>query len=188
MTPRRFIVVSGLPASGKSTLAHAIAPRLGLPVIDKDDVLDRLFESEGIGDMTWRRELSRRSDMLFRQAAEASNGAVLTSFWHQPGMDVNSGTPVDWVLALSPCVVHLHCVCPPALAAARFIGRQRHAGHLDAHRDPDEVRTTFAALAALGVPPRQPLLAVDTSGVIDPIAVAAWLAAAVATSPEIQEP
>jgi len=41
---RRFVVVSGLPGSGKSVLAQRLSPLLGLPVIDKDDILDRLFE------------------------------------------------------------------------------------------------------------------------------------------------
>lgn len=36
-----FVVVSGLPASGKSTLGGGIADRLSLPLIDKDVVIDR---------------------------------------------------------------------------------------------------------------------------------------------------
>ena len=107
MPHRRFVLVSGLPASGKSTLARAVAPLLGLPVIDKDDILDRLFEAKGIGDLSWRRELSRESDARFQAAAEASDGAVLTSFWHVPGMPAASGTPTRWLVDLSPLVVEL---------------------------------------------------------------------------------
>jgi hypothetical protein len=43
---RTFVVVSGLPASGKTTLARRLADGLGLPLLDKDDILDRLFETE----------------------------------------------------------------------------------------------------------------------------------------------
>jgi predicted kinase len=35
---RRFVVVSGLPASGKTTIARALAPLLDLPIFDKDEV------------------------------------------------------------------------------------------------------------------------------------------------------
>ena len=45
-----FVVISGLPGSGKTTLGRRLASVLDLPLIDKDDILDRLFESKGIGD------------------------------------------------------------------------------------------------------------------------------------------
>src|SRR4051794_33653989 len=132
MVERRFVVVSGVPGAGKTTLARPLALALGLPLLDKDDILERLFESRGAGDATWRRTLSRESDDLLRAAAEASAGAVLTSMWHQLGMAADSGTPIDWIPALSPRLVHVHCVCSPEVAARRFMARRRHVGHLDA--------------------------------------------------------
>ena len=39
LTDRQFVVVSGLPGSGKSLLASRLSAVLGLPPIDKDDVL-----------------------------------------------------------------------------------------------------------------------------------------------------
>jgi hypothetical protein len=36
----RFVIVSGLPGSGKSTLAQKLAPTLGLPLFDKDTILE----------------------------------------------------------------------------------------------------------------------------------------------------
>jgi predicted kinase len=126
-----FIVVTGLPGSGKSSLARRLAGALRLPLLDKDDFLERLFDERGIGDRRWRRTLSRESDRLFQEAAAASDGAVLVSFWHQPGMAPDSGTPTDWVARLSPEVVQVRCVCPVEVAAARFAARRRHPGHLD---------------------------------------------------------
>ena len=49
------MVVSGLPGSGKTTIGRRLAAALSLPLIDKDDILDRLFETKGVGDSTWRR-------------------------------------------------------------------------------------------------------------------------------------
>src|SRR6516225_4532857 len=94
---KRFVVVSGLPGSGKSTLARNLAPALSLPVIDKDQILDCLFESEGVGDATWRRALSRESDSILEREATSSDGAILVSFWRLPGMTPGSGTPMQWL-------------------------------------------------------------------------------------------
>ena len=66
-----YVVISGLPGSGKTTLGRRLASLLNLPLIDKDDILDRLFESKGIGDAAWRRRLSRESDEILRRALEA---------------------------------------------------------------------------------------------------------------------
>ena len=68
MEVARFIIISGLPGSGKTTLARNLAPALSLPVIDKDQILERLFESKGVGDATWRRALSRESDLILEHA------------------------------------------------------------------------------------------------------------------------
>src|SRR6185369_1656876 len=83
---RRFVVVSGLPGSGKTTVARALAPLMNLPVIDKDEILERLFEARGIGDAAWRRQLSREADAVMHDEVSASGGAIVSSFWHVPGM------------------------------------------------------------------------------------------------------
>ncbi len=144
-----FLVVTGLPGSGKSSLAHKLAPLLNLPVIDKDDILERLYDTRGTGDAVWRRALSRESDTLFREQAEQStNGAILVSFWHLPGMPRDSGTPTDWLESLKGTIVNLACECPPALAAQRYQQRRRHPGHLDALKPPEEIKATIESVAA----------------------------------------
>ena len=128
---RPFIILSGLPGSGKSVLGRRLATALRLPFIDKDDVLEELFESEGVGDSAWRRRLSRKSDVIFQDRASESGGAVLVSWWHLTGMPLESGTPTNWLPALSKRLVHVHCDCSPEIAARRFFERSRHPGHLD---------------------------------------------------------
>ena len=87
-----FVVISGLPGSGKTSLARQLAPALHLPLIDKDDILERLFEAKGAGGAEWRRMLSRESDALLEAEARASSGgAVLVSHWRQAGMPADSG-------------------------------------------------------------------------------------------------
>jgi predicted kinase len=144
-----FVVISGLPGSGKSTLGRRLAPLLDLPLIDKDEILDRLFESKGVGDAAWRRTLSRESDVIFQNEAKNSNGAILASFWHLQGMPSDSGTPTDWLDAPSHHVVNVHCVCPVEVAASRFHQRRRHPGHLDGNSSSAELLVSLRTLTQL---------------------------------------
>jgi AAA domain-containing protein len=160
---RLFVVISGLPASGKTTLARRLAPALNLPLIDKDDILDRLFESRGIGDATWRRALSRESDVVLQREAETSNGAVVVSFWRVPGMPPDSGTPTEWLRELSTALVNLHCHCAPDIAADRFCRRQRHPGHLDGQSSYADILASLHSLTGEPLPDIPRRVDVDTS-------------------------
>jgi glucokinase len=147
---RRFVVIPGLPGSGKTSLARQLAPELNLPVIDKDEILERLFESKGFGKAEQRRALSRESDAILRAEAAASlAGAILVSHWRQSGMPADSGTPTEWLSDLSDRLVQVHCACDPETAAKRFFERRRHPGHLDGARSYAEVLASIRALAGL---------------------------------------
>jgi N-acetylglutamate synthase-like GNAT family acetyltransferase/gluconate kinase len=145
----RFVVVSGLPGSGKSTMGRQLADALGLKLLDKDTILERLFELKGVRDLAWRRELSRESDVILRNEAIASNGAVLVSHWHLPGMPAHSGTPTEWLSELSEKIINVHCTCSPEIAAERFVQRKRHAGHCDSERSYSEILESIQALSGI---------------------------------------
>jgi glucokinase len=158
-----FVLISGLPGSGKTTLARRLAPALNLPLIDKDDILDRLLESKGIGDAAWRRTLSRESDVILQHQATISDGAVLASFWRLPGMSPDSGTPTDWLRALSNHLVNVHCACEPEVAASRFLQRRRHPGHFDGESSYAEVLASLQRVTRLAPLDFARRIDVDTS-------------------------
>lgn len=168
---RRFVVISGLPGSGKSTLGRGLAHALKLSIIDKDEILEKLFDFRGTGDSAWRRKLSRESDEIFESQARASGGAVLISHWHLAGMAGDSGTPTEWISELQGIVVQVHCVCPAEIAAARFRERNRHPGHLDG-RSHVEILASLRATEQLGGLRLGNRWEVDTSRDVDFDAVA----------------
>ena len=147
---QRLVVVSGLPASGKSTLAMRLGAELRMPVIDKDSILETLFDRSPAMDSDLRNILSRESDDLLRQQAAQLRDAILVSWWRHPASTDRSGTDIGFLQEARSAIVEVHVKCSPELAAARFIQRQRHPGHLDSRRDGHMLHESFARQASLG--------------------------------------
>ncbi|HXD29650.1 MAG TPA: AAA family ATPase [Pyrinomonadaceae bacterium] len=175
-----YIIISGIPASGKSTIGRAVAAALGLAMLDKDDLLEAMFNSQGIGDAEWRARLSRAADEVLREKALGSHGAVITSWWRHPSSQVDSGTPVEWLSSLPGIAIELHCVCSPQVAAERFLSRQRHEGHLDHLKTHAEVLTNFQQQATLGPLGVAPLVEVNTERTVEMSALLAEIQFALA--------
>ena len=159
---RCHIIVSGIPASGKSTVGRMIAAALDLPLLDKDEFLETMFDEQGVGDAQWRTRLSRAADDVLREKALRSDSAVITSWWCHPASHVESGTPVEWLSSLPGILIELYCICSPQIAAERFLSRKRHQGHLDHSKARAEVLASFAAQAALGALGIAPVVKVNT--------------------------
>ncbi|WP_371226691.1 AAA family ATPase [Roseovarius sp. 2305UL8-3] len=131
--------MTGLPASGKTSLGRQLADGLGWPCLDKDDFLETLYNDQPVLDMTMRRRLSQESDVLFRDAAAECHCVVLISHWAPRGGDGSTDTPTGWIGGHFDRVIELHCACPPEIAIRRFCARRRHPSHLDHLRPPHQV-------------------------------------------------
>ncbi|KNZ34476.1 MAG: hypothetical protein AD742_00020 [Methylibium sp. NZG] len=178
---RRFIIVSGLPASGKSAVARALAQALRVELLDKDEFLESRFEQCGIGDAAHRRQLSVEADAAFRRRAERSPAAVLASWWKHPLSLADSGTPSTWLAALPGTKVEVHCECSADLAAARFMARARHPGHLDTRWTHAGLVAAFAPLASFGPMGFGAVIRLATDVAWDAGTLAAQVASALAT-------
>jgi hypothetical protein len=158
-----FIVMTGIPASGKTSLALRLSPMLEMPIVDKDDILDGLITSAGAVGPSDRVGLSRKADTIMRKRVELQERAILASHWQRPEVSVTSGTPTEWLTDL-PRIIEVHCSCDPRTAVTRFVERTRHPAHGDAVVDPSELLAQFRSLAALGPLGIGRLVEVDTEG------------------------
>jgi cytidylate kinase len=134
---RLFVAVAGPPASGKSTVAPALAAALGLPVIAKDTIKEALMSILPVPDVAASRQVGRASvQAMFAVAAASPIGAVLESNFYR-------GYATPKVQALPGVVVEVFCRCPPEVRLARYRARtgSRHAGHLDGLRTDEELQS-----------------------------------------------
>jgi predicted kinase len=147
------VVVTGLPGSGKTTLAVPLAAQLTLPLISKDHIKELLADHLGVGPLASEYGQAAVHVML-GLAAKAPEVMLESFFW--PGVSEPE------ILALERPLVQVHCRCDPALARARFEARliagQRHAVH---HAMDDWDRFSQAG-GLLDLPGR--LVVVDTTG------------------------
>lgn len=156
-----FVVVSGLAASGKTSLAGPLAQALGVRLISKDAIKERLFEAVGHGGLAWSRTLSRAADTAMVRIAQDLGGAVLDNFWY-------AETVNELLSPLPRPIVEVFCRCDPDVAYERFRGRVRHPGHADKERDPVSARTLFFTRAKkLPLRTLGPVVEVDTDRPVD---------------------
>lgn len=131
-----LILVTGWPATGKSSLAERFAHRLGWPLFTKDGIKESLFDSLGVADREWSRRLSRASYELLLYLA-----ARQLEIGHSCIVEGNFD-PRHWserwarILAAQRCrTVQVHCTGAPEILWERFQRRTqtrvRHAGHAD---------------------------------------------------------
>jgi len=146
----QHLVLSGIPASGKSTIARSLSAELGLKMFDKDEILEALFNEKGIGDVHWRSALSRTADEILRERASQYESSIIVSWWRHPASTIVSGTPIEWLSHLPGVLIEINCICDPAIAAGRFKSRIRHRGHLDKIKSSADLVAAFQQQAALG--------------------------------------
>ena len=140
-----LVVVSGLPASGKTTLARAVSDRLCLPVVERDRLAEVCFEALGadrslpLGSVSY--------ELLFHVAGEylRSGGSLIVESNFSRARHERQLRSL--VAGTGYRIVELHCHAPGDVLldryAARAVGGGRHARHDDVHRVP-EFRAVFA--------------------------------------------
>lgn len=159
-------MITGLPASGKTTLARLLGEELGFAVIDKDDFLEVLLGTVREFDAEFRYQCSREADKQFEETARVAGDVILVSHWQRPDESRESGTPSAWLREFDS-VIEIVCHCSVAVAVRRFRNRNRHPGHGDNRSELSELLLWFeedSLKSPLGV---GSLITVNTEEVVD---------------------
>ena len=170
MNGQLFVVVSGPPASGKSTLAPVLADELHLPLIAKDTTKDALMSILPVPDVESRQIGRAAGRAMLELAMQSRPGAVVESNFYRT---VARGD----LLALPGGVAEIFCRCDAATAARRYRERAGtcHAGHFDSIRTSDELwNGEVSEPVAGGWPP----LEVNTNEPVDVPSVITFIRAA----------
>lgn len=142
-----MVVVTGPPASGKSSIAQAIADGLPAPLLAKDPIKETLFDGLGTGDAAWSKKLGIATyGVLFLLAEEevrARRSCVL-----EANFDHNEASAQLSAIQLRNRFRALQIVCTASRETLidRFSSRagSRHPGHIDDERLEDVIESIDA--------------------------------------------
>jgi hypothetical protein len=150
---------------GKTTLARALSSLLGVPMLDKDDIKESLFDALGTGDSEWSSALGKATyQVMFRLAPQIGRALLVANFY--PSHEAS-------LAALSDSIPQIVCRCSPKEQRKRFDERStsRHPGHLDATLASHDL----TGMGGVSFPTLGPMKIVDTEGAVDIEALAAWV-------------
>ena len=126
-----LLVVTGMPSSGKTTVAEGLAGRLGLPLIAKDAIKESLYESLGAEDVSASARLGTAAYTLIFGLARTMLASRISLI-----VEANFFRDQEPDFASLPDhrLVQIHCEAPLAVVLQRYGNRSRHAGHHDAEK------------------------------------------------------
>lgn len=127
---RRIVLVSGPPASGKTTIARPLAEALGFALLTKDDIKEALFTAMNgpPGDQEFSRQIGAAAmEVLWSLAPQCPRVVLEANF------RTRSAHERARAAGLQATIVEVHCRLPLAEASRRFAKRAREERHHPAH-------------------------------------------------------
>lgn len=155
------ILVNGVPASGKSTVARAVSVEAACPLLAIDTIKEAFFHHLGTGDRLYNRTLGKASyEAIFALIGgfpEGSISVIDAWFGFQPVETLDQHIARAGISK----AVEIWCHAPPEIVGARYMARvgERPKGHLGADYVPELIELAKRA----GPTGRFPVIDVDTT-------------------------
>jgi len=176
------VIVSGLPCTGKTTIARRVAERFSLPLMGKDMYKELLFDTLGWKDRTWSKKLGRVSiELLFQflEAQLAARRSCIVESNFKAEFDTARFLKLEKRYEFDP--VQILCITSGDVLFERFKRRAesgaRHPGHND-HLNYAEFREMLLRGRSQPLNIGGRLVEIDTTDFIDYAAVFAEIAQA----------
>ncbi len=181
-----WLIVTGPPAGGKTTLIRRLSQDLAIPVFEKDALKDELYRTLGHGDRDWSRQIGLTAiSLLFSMAHQMlrTGSSVVTeaNFYRQ----FDSERAAEVLQQVRARVVQLHCSAPPKVLVERNTRRGTPAEQRSGHH----VMLDNELLAGINAGTWEPLdipsevIRVDTSTEIDQVAILRAISGELTQSP-----
>ena len=140
MNKQYLVIIAGMPATGKSTIAKKISAALSAPILEKDDIKEELFDTVGYKDLAEKRMLDRAATAVLLRCTEAvlKSGQSLIIV---NNFESNMRERVQQMIDSSACSsVMVFLDGDPEVLYARYVERDkkhsRHQGHTFIDRYP----------------------------------------------------
>jgi predicted kinase len=130
-----LIIVTGLPATGKTTLSRTLAKELNLPLLAKDDLKSIMFDGLGWSDLDWSVKVGvtafRLMDYVIEEQLRHGNSLILECPF-DPKWDNERFQ--RWQKAYGFTCVQVVCTAEREVIKQRFSERapSRHPGRTEA--------------------------------------------------------
>jgi glucokinase len=170
---KRVLLVNGVPASGKSTVAKAVSEAEGWPLLALDTIKEAFFAHLGTGDRAYNRTLGKASyQAMFALIAEFPTDVVsVVDAWF--GFQPPEVLQEHFARAGITQAGEVWCHAPAEIVGERYRARlgTRSAGHLGADYIPELVKLAGSAQPLGGFP----LFEVDTTRPLELTELQRWL-------------
>jgi predicted kinase len=161
------LLITGAPASGKTTVGRRLARELGLAYLSKDLFKEVLFDELGWQDRAWSKKVGGASMRLLYACADellrvGQSVALESNFYSRWDTE-----PLQALIQRHASrVVQVLCVAPGPVLAERYKQRafsgERHPGHVD-RTSMDEILPILLGDAWPELPLDGPVVRVDTT-------------------------
>ena len=133
-----LILVLGLPATGKTSLAREIAEEFNLPLICKDDIKEIIFDTIGWSDRDWSIKVGKSAfaimDYIIEQQLKSGCSLIVESPFNPRFTNPQFA---KWQATYNFKALQVLCHADGKVLTERFKARgaqqDRHPGHRDEH-------------------------------------------------------
>ncbi len=135
-----LIILAGMPATGKSTVAAALSKTLGYPILEKDQIKEGLFDTLGFENYSQKRALDHAANeallRVLKAMLQAGTSVILVNNFDTAGAEKLRNLLVEY----RPNCVTVFLTGEPQVLYQRYADRDnaglRHLGHVLQDRYP----------------------------------------------------